>query len=192
MIKMIHPLLFFLFSVYTINVFAQDHPWSLNVSSLTTVDDNFMSNHSSHFDVGLKRNTFYLEDMRIAFGGNIGSLSREFAPDQYVYTFVLQPKIYAEVDLEVLNRIKPRIGVGYSFLVAVPVQNISMYSEDEVLETTVQGGIGTNIGLTVGISDRIFVHVDYDFIKLDKDKEVKDISYNRNINFLKFGLGFTF
>ena len=109
-----------------------------------------------------------------------------------VTTFVIQPRIFAELDSESLTKFHPSIGLGYTFM-SFNTSGIDILNPDNPNSSSssqTESGINLILGVAYDITKKLFTQVQYDFIKIGVDNEVPDTKYNRNINILKIGLGY--
>ncbi len=108
--------------------------------------------------------------------------------DFQVTTYIIQPKIFAELNLESIKKLHPFLGLGYTF---VDFQFSDSNNEMDVsVNSENLSGFGLNLGVAYDITNKLFAQVQYDFTKIGVDNEVPDIKYNSNINILKIGLGY--
>jgi opacity protein-like surface antigen len=105
---------------------------------------------------------------------------------------VLQPKLVAELNVPALKGFKPFVGLGYAaFSFRSEFDNGNQVIEED--DNT--GGLNLNVGLAKDIVAGFFVHVQYDYMNIERsDASVPDQEdpFYRNVNILKFGLGYRF
>jgi len=87
------------------------------------------------------------------------------------------------LNLESLPKIHPSIGIGYTVII---------FDVSRPLDVDVdnQNGFNLNFGVSYDINNRFFTQIQYDFIKLGKEDDIPNTSFNRNVNILKVGLGY--
>ncbi len=51
-------------------------------------------------------------------------------------------------------------------------------------------GINANFGVAYDITTKIFIGIQYDYVKLNVAEETLNTTFNTNVNLLKIGLGF--
>jgi opacity protein-like surface antigen len=92
------------------------------------------------------------------------------------------------LDLESIDKFHPSVGLGYTIMVfdASGINNGLDVSD----ANDTQSGFNFNFGLAYGITEKLFVQVQYDFIKLGVDNDASDMKFNTNVNILKIGLGY--
>ncbi|NAS32836.1 outer membrane beta-barrel protein [Flavobacteriaceae bacterium R38] len=182
--------------IFTVKSFSQDSKLSLELNYPIPVDNNFLGeNYTGVIDFGVKFRFVDLNpvNLGVALNGGIlvdnDNLSNEFV-NSNITIYTVQPKLFAELDLEALKRFHPTIGLGYSFLIFDGLASISDFGLFELNDT--RNGFNFNLGVAYDITDRLFAQVQYDFIRLDVDDDVPDTKFNTNINILKIGIGYRF
>ena len=88
--------------------------------------------------------------------------------------FIFQPKLVSEFKLPFSKRLKPTLGLGYSFFTG------------SFLDSGSFGGFNLNIGLTYAISSKWYVQFQYDFVSLS------EINASEGFNNFRLGVGFKF
>jgi opacity protein-like surface antigen len=86
--------------------------------------------------------------------------------------------------------VHPYIGLGYSFYVfdiSGVNPGLGIVEDGETLY-----GFSFNLGIQTDLSDRLFINIEYDFSRVDRNDLVPDTRYNKNINLIKLGAGFRF
>ncbi|PHR92753.1 MAG: hypothetical protein COA80_14100 [Leeuwenhoekiella sp.] len=142
-------------------------------------------------DLGLKYRFAEVNPLKIgvSLNGSVlidNSNQNGFRQDYLMTTYIIQPKIFTELDLETIDKFHPFLGLGYTFMnfqLSGSNNGMDLSGESEKLS-----GIGFNFGVAYDISDKIFAQVQYDFTSLNVD-DVPDIKFNRNVNLLKIGIG---
>lgn len=131
-----------------------------------------------------------------------------FSVDYFIYNFVegvnggallLKPKVIGEFNLEKFPRLKPFVLLGYSFFTTslnAANRNFDFGNPDSIIQpngdrfTDTQNGINWGFGAAYDVSDKFYIEVSADFIKLDLDGETSGNRYNENIHTVNFGIGF--
>ena len=157
------------------------------------MDSNFIGkNYKGIIDIGADYEIGNLNIINLGVSLNSGILEsnskqasgfKEFK----VTTYVIQPRLFGELDLESISRFHPSVGLGYTFMVfdAYVVDNGFNISD----EIDTQSGFNLNLGFSYDVTDKIFVQTQYDFIKLI-EKDVPNIKFNTNVNIVKIGAGY--
>ncbi len=186
-------LLVALLFIFTIKLFSQNSKLSIEASFPIPIGDNFLEeNYGGIVDVGAKYRFSELKILNIGASINGGFLKNSKADSNNLFdvnVFPIQPRIFAELNIEKLNKLHPQIGLGYSFLIFKAKSN---GINPDFLETNIdrtESGINLNLSLSYDITDKLFLQAQYDFIKTGVDNDVPNTKYNTNINILKFGLG---
>ena len=193
--------MFFLIST---QIFAQDKKWSIEANYPLQAGNDIISEKSNGLiDFGLKYRFADLGLVKLGAGFNAGLFTES---DNSIVTldnmtnvnsnydsknYILQPKVFAEFHIPAVERLKPFVGLGYSVVV------FDVFFDDGVRgtvidDTSTNGGINLNAGLSFDITKRLFIQGQYDYINL----RVKNASTGQkgtiDSGFLKFGLGFRF
>ncbi len=181
----------------TINSFSQVSKFTVEANYPIAIGDNFLGkNYNGLIDLGAKYRFYHNEVIDIGVSLNFGffkntksgatNLNQLFD----IKIFPVQPRIFIEFNIPNIEKIHPQIGVGYSIL----IYN-SMWSEKRKLSLPAdiaynKSGFNFNIGLSYDLTDKLYFHVHYDFIKTLVENGIPDLSYNTDINIVKLGIGF--
>ena len=123
----------------------------------------------------------------VSFNGSF--LFNSANPDVTVNTYLLQPRLFAELKLEDAEMVHPAVGIGY----AVMIFDVAGASNGfDVSGSGSQSGFNLNLRVAVDLSKRIFAQLQYDFIKLNIPEGIPATPFNTNINIVKPGLGYRF
>ncbi|WP_431157821.1 outer membrane protein [Winogradskyella poriferorum] len=178
--------------VLSFNLDAQDSKFSIEANYPTPIDDNFVGEAVGIIDLGLKYKFATIDFVSVGASFNAGVLidnsnQNEGALDFLRTIFVIQPKVFVELNIQNLEKLRPFVGVGYTFL-NFKISG-TLNSEDVSGRTENLNGFGLNLGLAYDISNKVFVQIQYDFTKVSVDNDVPDIPFNTNVNLLKVGVG---
>jgi len=175
-------------------LFAQDSKVSLELNYPIATDNNFFGkNYNGIIDVGVDFKFLDLNAITIGAALNAGvftnNSNNEFQTFK-VTSYVIQPRMVGELDIETISRLHPSVGIGYTIMVfdGTGVNNIN--GLDVLGANDTQSGFNLNFGIAYDISKRLFAKVQYDFVKLNVDNRIPDIKFNTNVNILKIGLGY--
>ncbi|MCB0456210.1 MAG: outer membrane beta-barrel protein [Flavobacteriaceae bacterium] len=186
-------LLLLVFIVFTTKSFSQDSKISLEINY--PLPDHSFVRESYHgiIDVGVDYTFTNLNFLTIGAAVNGVILNKKIKEnngfeDFRITSYVIQPKIVTELDLESVPRFHPSVGIGYSLLI---FDASNGYDGLDASDTT-KSGFNLNIGLAYNLSERFFVQIQYDFILLKYTVEDSDIKFNTtdNLNLLKIGFGY--
>ena len=184
--------------IFSIKSFSQDSKFSLELNYPIPIDENFIGkNYNGVIDLGLKYGFSNLSFLNIGASLNAGILKKsdeDIVQSFEVVAFPIQPRVFAELDLESLPKFHPSIGLGYTFII-FRVAGMDSFNVDDPgssISSQTEGGINLNLGVAYDITNRWFAQVQYDFIKIGAKENVNAIKYNTNINILKIGLGYRF
>ena len=174
--------------------FAQDSKFSIELNYPLAIDNNFIGDdYSGIIDLGIDYKFTKLSPIDIGVSlnsslmvnnSNLNSGSVDFK----VTTYIIQPKLFGELNIESLKALHPSVGLGYTFMVFDPSGTIS--GVDVSGENDTQSGFNFNLGLAYDLSEKLFAQIQYDFVKLNPPSDVPDITFNTNVNILKIGLGY--
>lgn len=178
--------------VLCFKVHAQDSKFSIEANYPTPIDDNFVGEAYGIIDLGLKYRFASIDFVNIGASFNAGVLvdnsNQNEGPRDFQRTiYAFQPKVFVELNIPTLEKLRPFVGVGYTFL-NFQISG-SLNGEDVSGESDNLNGLGLNLGLAYDISNKVFVQIQYDFSKLGVDNDVPDIPFNTNVNLLKIGVG---
>ena len=187
----------FLLIFSTFNSFSQDSKSTIELSYPIAIDDNFIGdNYNGIIDAGFKFRLANLNLINLGGSINVGyyknSKSERVQPIN-VNLYTIQPRLFAELNLDNLPKLHPSVGIGYSIFLFKAKSNSNINGDIDIPnETLDESGLNFNLGLAYDITDTIIIQVQYDFIKINIDDNIPDIKYNTNINILKIGLGYRF
>ena len=174
---------------------AQFSNFSAELNYPIPVGDNFVGeNYFGIVDLGLDYRFLDAGPLKIGLAMNggilkVSSIDDIGGDDPTVISYVLRPKIFGELNLESISKLRPSAGIGYSFLIF----DVSEFGGERVTpsEDETQSGFNINLGLSYYFTKRFFAQLQYDFIILDLDDEIPDSSYNKNVSIIYVGLGIT-
>lgn len=175
---------------------SQDYQWQIGLNYPIPIDQNFIGdNYTGFLDLGVKYYCVNYTNIAIGATFNLGVLSdgsnQNFELDSYkAITYALQPKINVMGTIPTIERFHPYLGMGYSFFIfdiSGVNQGLGIIESGDTL-----AGFSFNTGFLVDVSSRLFINLEYDFTKLDRENLIPDTRYNKNINLLKLGAGFRF
>lgn len=180
--------------IVTHSVFAQEKKeLSIELKYPLPIDNNFIGeNYTGIVDLGVKYNLVQKEAFAIGaslHGGLLKSSSSEDSPYR-VNAFTIQPEIFVAYTHEKINPFKPYIGVGFTTMLyksKLDKKFNNGFLESEVSSN--QNGFHFNLGTTCRITEQLYIHAQYEFIKLNLS-DIPETSYNTNIGLLKLGFGY--
>ncbi len=187
-------LLLTLLLIFSIKSFSQDSKFSLELNFPIPVDNNFVGgNYNGIIDIGVDYRIANLNPVNIGISLNGGVLVNNLNQNNgfqhfKVTSYVIQPRLFGELNLESIDKFHPSVGLGYTIMV-FNVSGIN-YGVDVSDESNTKSGFNFNFGLTYDITEKLFAQVQYDFIKLGVDNDIPDTKFNTNVNILKIGLGY--
>ncbi|WP_298266076.1 outer membrane protein [uncultured Lutibacter sp.] len=187
-------LLLTLLLIFSIKSFSQESKFSLELNYPIPIDNNFIGeNYNGIIDIGADYRIVNLNPVNLGVSLNAGVLTNNVNENNGLQNFkitsyVIQPRIFAELDLESIERFHPSVGLGYTIMDFNASGTNNGFDVSDASDT--QSGFNFNFGLAYDITEKLFVQVQYDFVKLGVDNDVPDIKFNTNVNILKIGLGY--
>ena len=187
---------------------AQDQKWSIEANYPLVANSNLQNDFNGVLDLGIKYrfanlgpvilgagfNAAYLKNFDSFTYGGPGFQDQEF--DYKAKQFLFQTKIFAEVAIPGLAKLKPQIGVGYAKVID------DVYLKDGVDvqtdDSNTDGGLNLNFGISYDLSDKFFIQVQYDFLNVHRkgentrDNQTFTYDFNEKIGLIKAGVGFRF
>ncbi len=179
--------------ILTIGMYAQNKKFSATLSYPLTLGDNFFDRNDGVIDIGAQYRFIDAKIVQIGIGFNAAFFNYENsgnATEEKV--IVLQPKVLAELNVPALKGFKPFVGVGYG---ATLFRSDFDNGNTIIEENDNTGGINLNIGLAKDIVAGLFLHIQYDYINIERnDQSVPDPddAFYKNVSILKLGAGYRF
>ncbi len=186
-------LLLTLLFILSMKSFSQDSKLSLEMHYPLTMGQNFISkNYDGIIDVGGKFRFSELKNINIGASLNGGILSNNTNDnngnqDFRVKSYLIQPRIFSELKIESVPKIRPFVGIGYTFMVFKATGTNNGF--DVSGSNSTESGINANFGVAYDITSKIFLDLQFDYVKLNVGNEVPKTAFNTNVNLLKVGLG---
>lgn len=177
--------------------YTQNQKFNVALNYPVTIDKNFVGqSNNGIIDIGLKYRCANFKAITVGGSVNVGYLknTKEDAPQiADINAYTLQPRIFAELNLDKLPKLHPSAGIGYSmFIFNAKLNNEALAILDDENQNSKEFGINLNLGIAYDITQKLMAQVQYDFVKINIDDTVPNIDYNRNINIIKIGLGYRF
>lgn len=197
--------------MFTFCVSAQNKKWSVEANyPLNLVDGSAsgINNLDGILDLGLKYRFMELGPVNLGMGISTSFLKRtdnfNFGNQsnndlEFVYkakTYLLQPKLFIELPIPGLTKLKPQFAIGYSIIfddVYYDNGETPVFDDSET-----DGALNLNLGLSYDISSRIFIQLQYDYLNIARKGESNfngesfPYDFKENGNILKGGVGFRF
>lgn len=179
--------LIFLFSI---KLFSQDSKFSIELNYPIPVDKNFIGeNYKGVIDLGISYKVFKFNSVNLGVSTNVGILKYDSNRGYKITSRYFQPRIFTSLMLKNLEKLQPSIALGYTIMKFDAAGNndgfIDSYENDSL------NGFNVNLGLAYDVLNRVFVKIQYDFVKL-KSENVPDVKFNTHVNLFKVGLGYRF
>jgi len=181
-------LLLTLLLIFASKSFAQDSKISLELNYPLPIDQNFIGeNYDGIIDLGIDYRFAKTKLIKIGASLNGSLFINNSFQNIDIIAYAVQPRIFGELDIPPLQKLHPSIGVGYTIMF-FDASGGSALAPIDTSDT--EGGININAGVAYDITKKLFVQLQYDFIKLGTDDNVPDTTFNTNVNILKIGIGY--
>jgi opacity protein-like surface antigen len=169
--------------IFTIKSFSQNSRFSIESSYPILIsekeNDRDFIDFNGIIDLGVKYNL--TENKKINFGVGINTTLLKYKVDDGFTKFtrnhyILQPKVFGKIKLMENGKLDFMSGLGYSF----------DFNSIENEKGKTYSGINFNAGIRYLFTEKLFFHIQYDFIMYNK-KEL--VYYNENLSLIKLGIG---
>jgi len=166
--------------------FAQDSKTSITLAYPIGVGDNSVASYPGVADIGVQYRMVEAGPVHIGISANAAYLSRTTTLGTATIkdkVLLLQPKIFGELNILSIEKLKPFLGVGYT------IGNFTTTYESSNSQPDIKnsyGGLNLNLGVAYAITDLWFLHAQYDYTKLSKG------TFTNTITLLKLGIGLRF
>ena len=180
--------------IFSIKSFSQDSKLSVEMNFPIPIDQNFIGkSYNGIIDIGAKYRFAEINKINIGASINGGILvnntnENNGFQDFKVTSYLIQPKVFAELKIESISKFHPFAGFGYTFMIFDASGTNNGFDVSDSSGT--QSGINANFGIAYDITNRIFAEIQYDYVKLKADNEAPNTKFNTSVNLLKVGLGF--
>lgn len=165
------------------SAFSQNSKFGATVYYPIPIGDNFIQeNYTSTIGIGASYRfaTSRLFSFDLSLRGSF--MSRDRINNSTVTLFNFQPSIFTSLKIPAIPKLKPKVGLGYTFL---------SFNVPDVFNPAVNDrkrGYNINVGLSYVVIKRLSILFEYDFTRLDRERGIPDISFNKNVSFINFGL----
>jgi hypothetical protein len=191
--KIIFIIIFLIFVQFS---HAQLNRFSLDFSYPYSLDSNFLKeNYEGLVDIGLKYRIIKAPviNIGIAFNGSLfkaNEISTFNQENLNLNAYFVQPKIFFEFNLKQVTRLRPYFAVGYSHNIKeeIYLQPTLSAGETNVVFTIKEEGIVLNTGISFDLTSWLYLHAQYDFLRLKNINNPELETQNTNI--IKAGIGF--
>ena len=191
--------LFILLTFYCATVFSQTQHFTLGVNYPILIGDNFITNNYKGIaDAEIKYFPYKLKNLKIGASAEIGFLTtnNDYIDNvssstpglTYVNILMIKPGLAAEMEF---GRFVSYAGAGYTFF-NFTTDGMTGNDYSQRVDINSADGLNLNLGLKYNLFKQYFVNVNIDYTRLRIEGEMPNISYNRDIFFLKAGVGYRF
>lgn len=179
-------------------LFSQDSKISLEANFPISLGNNFFGkDYNGIVDIGAKYRIVNISNLNLGISVNGSYFKKKaeryipFYPGDFqdpydaseITNFTILPRVYAELTLESLPKLRPFVGLGYGFLIFNTASRGVTSSSSVTLN-----GLNGNAGAYYLLTTSLYAQLQYDYIKLF-DENVLGQSDANNVSIIKFGLG---
>lgn len=169
--------LLFVLAIFTTSLtIGQENKWSVETNYAVVPAAGF-GGEDNVFELGIKHRFLQKDifNLGLSFNGGFFRENSLIPGDNSSETnFIFQPRVFSEFNLPFSKRLKPSVGIGYSFLSGYESRTDSF------------GGFNINVGLSYDITNKWFVQFQYDRVSL------KSINLPEGFNNFRLGIGYRF
>lgn len=186
--------IFLKFSLFllAVSIHAQDQKISATVAYPLSVGDSFIKDHNGIVDVGVQARFITMGPVKLGGSVNANYFTNNIDLGAIATIkqngYFVQPRIFIELNLATIEKLKPFLGIGYSL--SKFTTNFESSSEQSKQKTD-YNGLNINFGLSYDILKKWFVHAQYDIIWVSEEALTLN-NTTKNINLLKLGIGYRF
>lgn len=177
--------------------FSQNSKFSVEANFPISLGSEFFGDYNGIIDIGAKYRLVNVSDLTLGISVNGSYFKKNSQPyfpsnpndfqdpyDAAEYTsFTILPRVYAELNIQDLPKIRPFLGLGYGFILFNAAARQPVSSESFTLN-----GLNANLGFYYLFTKRLFAQLQYDYIKLFDDNAPGTSAAN-SASIVKFGLG---
>ena len=192
--KLFYTLLF----ITSIHAFSQETKFTIEANYPFTIGENFIGkNYDGIADAGFKYSFTDAKLVNLGLSVNGSLLNYNFKVhddfaepfDYKVNAYFIQPRIFAELVVASIDMFHPSVSLGYSFILFNVVGPDPLDFSNETAKDS-QSGINLNVAVAYDLTEKIFIQLQYDFIKLGTANDIPNTAYNTNVDLVKIGLGY--
>lgn len=188
-------LLVFIF-VFTVKSFSQCSRLNVELSHPISNKNNFVEEKFNGFmDLGLKYRFVRNNILNLGVSANIGIFnnSKKNVDDPLDITAnIIQPRLFAEFNIQALPMIHPSIGVGYTYLTfnASGINSFNPDFPENLNLKTTESGLNLNLAIAFDITNRFFLQAQYDLVNPETVDKTPYMTFNDQLHFFKVGIGY--
>jgi opacity protein-like surface antigen len=169
--------------ILSIKSFSQNSKFSIESSYPILISEKGNERDFIDFngiiDLGVKYNL--TDNKKIDFGVGVNTTLLKFKVDDGFTKFtrnhyIFHPKVFGKIKLKENGKLDFLSGLGYAF----------DFNSTENEKGKTYSGINFNAGIRYLFAEKMFFHIQYDFIMYNK-KEL--VYYNENLSLIKLGIG---
>ena len=123
------------------------------------------------------------------FRDNITSVTEPILFDFDETNWLIQPKVFAEIQVPALPKLRPFVSVGYTIITSKFKGDLLV--GDANVDSSTDGGFNLGFGLSYDITKNFFILVQYDYVRntigIDGLPDIK-----QDLCYFKIGVGYRF
>lgn len=183
-------LTFLLIVFYILASSAQDRTWSAELNYPISIGTSFGASNQGVIGVGLTYRFAEFDKVKLGASLDAAWFATTFTNDtdpvqELDYRdFFLQPRLFAEIPLSAGEKLKLRVGLGWTWYRSTGESFFNSEGRIEGIDNN--SGPDVNLGLSYDFFSRWFLQAQYDLIFSSGD------SPSRTLGLLKVGIGFRF
>mgnify|MGYP001791758992 FL=1 len=175
---------------------AQDKKWSIEANYPISVGDELGNDNPAIIDLGVKYRFTKLGIINIGAGLNAGvfrdnitSVTESISVDFDETNWLIQPKVFAEIQVPALPKLRPFVSVGHTIITSKFKGDLLV--GDANVESSTDGGFNLGFGLSYDVTKNFFILVQYDYVRntigIDGLTDIK-----KDLGYFKIGVGYRF
>ncbi|MEL7268489.1 MAG: porin family protein [Bacteroidota bacterium] len=175
---------------------AQDKKWSIEANYPISVGDELGNDNPAIIDLGVKYRFTKLGIINIGAGLNAGvfrdnitSVTEPILVDFDETNWLIQPKVFAEIQVPALPKLRPFVSVGYTIITSKFKGDLLV--GDANVDSSTDGGFNLGFGLSYDVTKNFFILVQYDYVRntigIDGFPDIK-----QDLGYFKIGVGYRF
>ncbi|MEO1484168.1 MAG: porin family protein [Bacteroidota bacterium] len=175
---------------------AQDKKWSIEANYPISIGDELGNDNPAIIDLGIKYRFTKLGIINIGAGVNAGvfrdnitSVTEPILFDFDETNWLIQPKVFAEIQVPALPKLRPFVSVGYTVITS-KFKGDLLEGEGNV-DSSTDGGFNVGFGLSYDVTKNFFILVQYDYVRntigIDGLPDIK-----QDLGYFKIGVGYRF
>lgn len=182
--------------VGTVKSFSQCSRLNVELSHPISHKNNFTEEKFNGFiDLGVKYRFIRNNILNFGVSANAGIFnnSKKNVDEPLDITAnIIQPRLFAEFNIQALPMLHPSIGVGYTYITfnASGINSFNPDFPENLNLKTTESGLNLNLAIAVDITNRFFLQAQYDLVNPETAIETPYMTSNDQLHFFKVGIGY--